>query len=250
MDTGQGVRIEIIIPSHLRASGVITTKAISNAKICVPESQAEEYKKHNPDNEIVSHPDSIKGLTLKRQWIYEQFPNVFMIDDDIAHINRLYVEKGEKAALDPDEAYDVVQYIGNCAKLSGCYLFGLSKEGNPLTYNDQKPIFLTGVLNGTIGLLEGSKLYFHEKAVVSEDYWICGINAYYHRHCWIDNRFSVVGSKTFGNKGGCASYRTKEQEMEDTIWLRQMFGEAITIKEDTALAKRKHEFQRTLRIPF
>ena len=244
------VKIEIVIPSHMRAENVITLKAISHAKICVPESQALDYEKHNPGVEIIPHPDSIKGLTLKRQWIYEQFPNVFMIDDDIAHINRLYVEKGEPSALEPDEAYDIVQFIGNCAKLAGCYLFGVSKDGNPLAYNEMKPIFLSGVLNGTIGLLEGSKLFFHEKAVVSEDYWISAYNAYVHRYCWIDNRFSVVGTKTFGNKGGCATYRTKEVEMNDTIWLRQMFGEAITIKEDTKLAKRKHEFQRTLKIPY
>lgn len=244
------VTIDVVIPSYSRADRVITTKCISNAKICVPESQYEDYKKHNPNNEIVAHPDSIKGLTLKRQWIYEQFPNVFMIDDDIRSINRLYVEKGETAALDAEEAYDIVQYIGNCAKLAGCYLFGLSKEGNPLAYNDMNPLKLTGVLNGTIGLLEGSGLYFHKDAVVSEDYWISALNAYKHRMAWIDTRFSVVGTKTFGNPGGCASYRTKDQEKEDTLFLRKMFGDSISLKVDTALAKRKHEFQRTLTIRF
>ncbi len=244
------MEISIVIPSHKRADRVITTNCIDKAMICVPESQYKEYKEHNPHNEIVCHPDSILGLTLKRQWIYENFPNVFMIDDDIKSINRLYVEKGEKAALDKYEAYDVVQYIGNCAKLAGCYLFGVSKEGNPLAYNEFKPVAMSGVLNGTIGLLEGSGLYFHKKAVVSEDYWISALNAYKHRRAWIDNRFSVVGTKTFGNPGGCASYRTKEQEMEDTLFLRQMFGSAIRLKEDTGLAKRKHEYQRTLSIPF
>lgn len=244
------VKIEIVIPSMGRADRVITKNCIKNAIICVPESELEEYKKYNPEMQIESHPDSIKGLTLKRQWIYENHQNVFMIDDDIKHINRLYVESGEVPALDPDEAYDIIQYIGNCAKLAGCYLFGLSKEGNPLTYNEFKPIFLSGVLNGSIGLLEGSKLYFHKKAVVSEDYWICALNAYLYRMCWIDNRFSIVGTKTFGNPGGCANYRTKQQEMEDTLFLRQCFGEVIKIKEDTMLAKRKHEFQRSLSIPF
>ena len=86
-----------------------------------------------------------------------------MIDDDIDCISRLYVEKGENSKLDCDEAYDIVQYIGNCAKLAGAYLFGISKEVNPLSYNDHKPIELTGVLNGDIGMLEGSKLFFHPK---------------------------------------------------------------------------------------
>lgn len=244
------IEIKIVIPSMGRADRVITKHAISNAVICVPESEEKEYREYNPELEILTHPDTLKGLTLKRQFIYEHFPNCFMIDDDIKAINRLYVEKGEEPHLNPLEAYDVVQYIGNCAKLAGCYLFGLSKEGNPLCYNEMKPIKLTGVLNGTIGLLEGSGLYFHKDAVVSEDYWICGLNAYKHRKCWIDERFSVVGTSTFGNPGGCANYRTTEQEMEDTIFLKKMFGDSIKVKEDTKLAKRKHQYQRTLTIPF
>lgn len=247
---GGEVKIDIVIPSMGRAERVLTKNCISHAKICVPESEAKLYAEFNPDLEIITHPDSLKGLTLKRQFIYEKFPNVFMIDDDIAHISRLYIEKGEEPKLDKDEAYDVIQYIGNCAKLAGCYLFGISKEVNPLTYTEMKPIELTGILNGDIGLLEGSKLFFHELAKVSEDYWISAYNAYVHRYCWIDKRFAAKGKDTFGNTGGCASIRTKEQEKADTLFLRKMFGEAIKIKGDTDLSKRKHEFMRTLKIPF
>jgi len=233
-----------------RADRVLTTKAINHAILCVPEAEAADYALHNPNIEILTHPDSLKGLTLKRQFIYEHHPNVFMIDDDIKNIGRLYVEKGENTVLDADEAYDVVQYIGNCAKLAGCYLFGISKETNPLAYNEMQPIWLNGVVNGDIGLLEGSKLFFHEMAKVSEDYWISAYNAYIHRYCWIDKRFSAVGVKTFGNTGGCANIRTTEQEKEDTLFLRKMFGEAIRLKSDTKLSKRKNEFQRTLVIPY
>ena len=244
------VDIKIVIPSMGRADRVLTKNAISNAILCVPEAEEAAYREHNPGIEILTHPDSLKGLTLKRQYIYEKHPNVFMIDDDIKHLGRLYVEKGEDAVLDKDEAYDIIQYIGNCAKMAGCFLFGISKECNPLAYDENHPIHLTGILNGDIGLLDGSKLFFHEMAKVSEDYWISAYNAYVHRYCWIDKRFSAVGQKTFGNTGGCANTRTNKQEMEDTLFLRRMFGEAIRLKEDTMLAKRKSEFQRTLVIPY
>lgn len=247
---GKSIDIKIVIPSMGRADRVITKNAISHAILCVPESEEKEYRLYNPECEIITHPDSIKGLTLKRQFIIEQFPNTFQIDDDIKCIGRLYAEKGEKARLDKDEAYDIIQYIGNCAKLAGAFLFGISKECNPLSYNEMKPISLTGILNGDIGILEGHKLFFHELAKVSEDYWISAYNAYIHRYCWIDGRFSAVGQATFSNTGGCANIRTKEQEAEDTMFLRKMFGEAIKIKGDTRLASRKHEFQRTLTIPY
>ena len=57
-------------------------------------------------------------------------------------------------------------------------------------------------------------------------------------------------SIVIGTIGGADNYRTKQQEMEDTLFLRQSFGEVIKIKEDTMLAKRKHEFQRSLSLPF
>lgn len=244
------VKIDIVIPSMGRAENVITKKCIKNAILCVPESEEKAYAEFNPGMPILTHPDSLKGLARKRQFIYEHFPNSFQIDDDIKSIERVYTEKGENTHLDADEAYDVVQFCGNMAKLAGCYLFGFNHNPNPLGYNEIKPIRLTGILNGCIGLLEGSKLYFSEKAVVSEDYWICALNAFYHRKMWCDERFSIVGKDTFGNAGGCSNYRTLKQEEEDTIFLRQTFGEVIKIKEDTFIAKRKNEFQRTLSIPF
>lgn len=244
------VEIKVVIPSMGRADRVLTKSAIKNAILCVPESEEEAYRLNNPGMEILTHPDSLKGLTLKRQFIIDHFENSFQIDDDIKSIDRLYVESGEPTKLDADEAYDVIQYIGNCAKLAGCFLFGISKEVNPLAYDEMHPIHLSGILNGDIGILGGSKLYFHELAKVSEDYWISAYNAYLYRYCWIDKRFAAKGVATFGNTGGCANIRTMEQEKQDTLFLRKMFGEAILLKEDTKLAKRKTEFQRTLKIPW
>jgi len=244
------VKIDIVIPSMGRADRVQTTKAISNAVICVPESEGDLYRKYNPGVTIETHPDSVIGLSLKRQWIIEHHKNSFQIDDDIKGINRLYVESGENPRLDPDEAYDIIQYIGNCAKLAGCYLFGISKEANPLAYDEMHPIHLSGVLNGDIGILEGSKLYFHELAKTVEDYWISAYNAWLYRYCWIDMRFSESSQAFTQNTGGCANIRTVEQEKTDTLFLRKMFGEAIHLKEATKLASLKHEYQRTLKIPW
>lgn len=244
------VKIEIVIPSMGRADRVITKHCIKNAILCVPESEKEAYEEFNPGMPILTHPDSLVGLARKRQFIYEHFPNSFQIDDDIKAIHRIYTEKGEKTALDADEAYDIVQFCGNMAKLARCFLFGFHKDSNPLGYHEMKPIRLTGILNGDIGLLEGSKLFFSDKAVVTEDYWICALNAYHHRMMWVDERFATSGVSTFHNKGGCSNYRTLEQEAEDTMFLRKTFGECITLKKDTSIAKRKHPYQRGLKIPF
>ena len=244
------VEFDIVIPSMGRADRVISKGAITHGIICVPEAEAEAYAEHNPGMKIETHPDDLKGLTRKRQWILEHHPNCFQLDDDCKCIKRVYIEKGEKEACDPDEAYDIIQYIGNCAKLAGCYYFGLGKEVNPLAYNEFQPIALTGIINGSCGFVEGSKLYYNPKAVLSEDYWMAGLNAYLYRKCWIDKRFAEVGAPYAGNPGGCANYRTVDQEKADTLFLRQCFGEAIKLKEDTKLATRKYDGARTLTIPF
>lgn len=244
------VDIKVVIPSMGRADRVLTKNAISNAILCVPEAEEAAYREHNPGMEILTHPDSLKGLPLKRQFIYDHFPNSFQIDDDVKQIRRLYTEAGEDAILDKDEAFDIVQYIGNCAKMAGCYLFGINKEPNPLAYDEWHPISLSGIINGDIGLLEGSKLFFHEMARTTDDYWISGYNAFVNRYCWIDKRFVAVAPGTFTNTGGTANIRTQQIEMEDTLFLRRQFGEAIVLKEDTVKAKRKSEYQRTLKIPY
>jgi hypothetical protein len=245
------VEIKIVIPSHLRADNVITKYAVDNAIICVPESQKEEYENHNIGSEVVAHPDSIKGLTMKRQWIYEKFKNVLMLDDDVMCIRKLYTEIGESEKMQPDEVYEVIQYIGNIAKLMGVYLFGLNKNAIPATYQELKPFQMTGLVNGgALGMLEGSKLEFNPEGTVVEDYQISCDNAYYHRKCLVDLRFAPVYKNTFMNKGGCSQYRTKEIEKQDTLWLRKKYGEVIDLKKDTVLSKRKHEYMRTLNVPF
>lgn len=85
---------QIIVPSHKRAGKVITHHAVSGCKICIPESQKNDYLKFHSPSEIITHPDNIIGLFPKRQWILEQFPDVFMLDDDITEMRYMYTEKG------------------------------------------------------------------------------------------------------------------------------------------------------------
>lgn len=244
------IEFKIIIPSMGRADSVVTTSAVKNAILCVPESEEKDYAEHNPGVEIFTHPDSVNGLAAKRQFILERCGNHYQIDDDVKNIQRVYTESGEETKLDADEAYDIIQYIGNCANLAGCKVFGMGKEQNPLIYNEFKPISLTGAIMGSMGFIEGSKLYFHPKLSLCDDYWMCALNAYLYRYLWIDNRFSEKVVPTFGNKGGCGHLRTIDAERDETLLLRQCFGEAIVLKQDTVLAKRKFEYQRTLRVPF
>ncbi len=246
-----GKEIKIVIPSHLRYDRVKTTKAIANCILCVPESQAALYKEYNKNTEVVSHPDSIIGLTPKRQWIYEHFGNVFQVDDDMTQMSRVYTGKGEHTRVPKKLAYELIQQAGYIAHDLGIYLFAFSKSPMPTAFNPLNPIKLSGtVMGGAFGLLEGSKLHFNTDLILTEDYWISGLNAHYHRMCYIDERFTFKFSNTFANKGGCAAYRTTTKELEDTLKLKRYFGDVVQIKQDTHLAKVKIQGGRTMKIPF
>ncbi len=246
-----GKEIKIVIPSHLRHDRVTTIKAIENCILCISESQAPLYKEYNRKTEIVVHPDNLTGIALKRQWIYDYFGDVFMVDDDITQMARVYTEKGEPTRVQKKIAYDLIQQLGNIASDTGSYLFSFSKNPMPTAYNPLKPYNLTGtIMGGAFGVLKGSKVHFNSRLHLNEDYYVSGVNAHYHRKCIIDNRFTFKFRNTFENKGGLAAFRTVSKELEDTLKLKHYFGSAIQLKQDTHLAKVKVEGSRTLKIPF
>lgn len=43
------MNLKIVIPSHKRADHVLSKRLVCDPIICVAESQAEEYRRYNPD---------------------------------------------------------------------------------------------------------------------------------------------------------------------------------------------------------
>jgi len=248
--------VKIVIPSHGRADRVLTKDAVSNVSLCVEESQEAEYKEHNPNIEIITHPDSIVGLTLKKRWMMDYFDggDIFTIDDDIKSMKRFYAEPGESSKITPDLAYDIIQSTAATAYNMGAFLFGFSKSQRPVDYVAQKPFTLNEVvIGGWGGILKGSKLYYPEdpRGILGQDFFVSGLNAFYHRYCFIDNRFGFITKDNFKNPGGCANYRTVELEKDCTLWLREQFGDAIQIKKVTVgHMNLSHPYERSLFIPY
>ena len=243
---------KIVIPSHKRHTRVTTTSVVNNCIICVPESQERAYRLCNPSDEIVTHPDSIVGLARKRDWIIKHFGSVFMLDDDIGALKRVYSELGESADVDEQSAYDLIQSAADACRQAGAFLFSFAHAPAPVAYDPFNPIDLSGYHTGCAhGVLAGSKLWYSPEIKVNEDYWISCLNAYLHRFSWKDTRFYFAQRNTFVNPGGLSEFRNLEAEEKDFEFLQQVFGkEVVILKKARGKAKLKHQFQKTLKLPF
>ncbi len=247
--------VKCVILSHKRAGAVRTLKAVDNCVICIPESQLEDYKVHNPNAEYVCHPDTVVGLSAKIRWVYEQFENVCMLDDDIDYFVRNYVDTTfrEPRRIDSQTAYEIIQVSAVMSLQLGVFLFGLASCAKPVAYDSTKPFKLTGwVIGGCVGFLKGFKMELPDECTAACDYFISAINAYNHRRCFIDTRFAVYCNEgTFKSSGGTADIRSMDTERKDFILLRKYFGDAIQKKTGTVNRKQiQNQFERILRIPY
>lgn len=241
--------VKIVIPSHKRANRVLTKFAVSNAILCVAQSQKDDYAAHSPGLEIVTHPDTVVGLAPKRDWIIKHFQNVMMLDDDISNLTRPYAETGQATAVPPDAAHDIIQATAAAAKDAGAYLFGFSTSPQPVSYNSLNPIQLSGYLTGCAhGVLAGSKLWYNPDIICNEDYWISLLNAHHHRLIYKDTRFYFAQKNTFVNRGGLAEFRNLDAEKKDFELLKRVFGDVVELRTNPRNAK--HPYQKTLKLPF
>jgi hypothetical protein len=207
--------------------------------------------------EIITHSDDIRGIGPKRQWIYDKFGDVFMVDDDVSSFVRTYLPKYRSrvkySRMNADEATDLVNALYHTATEFGAFLFGVAIAADCRNYIAQKPFRLTGAINGgAFGMRKGSKLFFHPESVSANDTFVSGLNAYHHRYSFIDTRFGFVQKGTFSLPGGLSGMRSHGTEVTDREFLQRMFGKAIKWRRGNRqrLGPAKSPGNRTLKIPY
>lgn len=247
------MKINIVCPSKGRSNNVKTLCIIPDLILVVPENEVELYSKNYPSVQVIGTPKHVKGITPTRQWILENFENVFMIDDDITKVRKNYAfgENESSTVDDPATIKEIIHETANITKDIGAKVFSFSKIRNPLEYDSFEPIVHTGYMNASFcGFLEGHGLSYDLNMNEGEDHYISCLNMYKHRYCLIDNRYSFITEDNFKAIGGCNDYRTRESMIKNTLYLRQKFGECITYKEPTALKKNVNIGERSLKFPY
>jgi hypothetical protein len=241
-------KIKIVCPSMGRADDVLTNKIVKDLIIVCPEDEVDKYKEYN-DNEIIGHPKEVKGITATRQFIIETFENVFMLDDDVLVMRKLYDETPYDTR-DNEEIVNVINRTADTCRQIGAYYFGFSSYRQPKDFKSQKPFRFTGFVSGSnTGFLKGHNLKYDIGISDADDYYMSCMNVYKNRYMCIDMRYAFVTYENFNCKGGAAQYRNSNTMKEDTLYLRELFGEVIHMKKPTNSKKNIIEGERSLKFP-
>lgn len=243
--------VKIVIPSRGRAKSVLTKHRVKDPILVVPFDEFEEYKEYNKDVEIIQRPKEVMGIARVRQYILEQFEEPFMLDDDVEYVRNFFNEEGEKYKIDnPQHVRDIIQQDYYLAKEMGAKMYGFTHTMRPVSYSPQRPFRTTGFLCASqTGYIKGHGLKENFDIVSADDYYMSCLNVFKHRYMLIDDRYGFI-SKNFVNNGGLQEVRNIDNIQNDTLILRQFFGEVINLKKANTHKSKINEGERSLNFPF
>lgn len=232
---------KIVIPSHKRADHVMSKKLIVDPIICVAESQREEYERHNPDCEIVCHPDDVIGLIPKRNWMAKHFGELFMFDDDVCTCKCLFAEKGEPTVIkDPRKITQIVHELHDLATMLDVHVFGFTSRTTPLMFEEDRWFSLSNMITGcSYGVRYNENVWWNEDLKLKEDFWISCYMKYKERRVLTDLRYSFSQKGTFVSSGGLAAIRNQEEEKRSILLIKKHFGDTIQVKKPGTNGKDK-----------
>ena len=244
--------ITIVCPSKGRCSNVKTISLIPSLVLIVPSSEEEDYKKFNPNTKVVATPPEVRGITKTRQWILDNYEEVFMIDDDVVNVRKNFENESPKSMVtDVGQILEIINETVYIAKEIGAKMFSFSRTVNPLSYSGHELFSHTGYMNASYcGFLKGHGMSYDLTMNEGEDHYISCLNMYKHRYCLIDERYSFLTDGNFKSLGGCNGQRTRESMIRNTMHLREIFGEVIVCKEPNAVKKNVNIGERTLKFPY
>lgn len=245
-------KVKIIVPSRGRANNVSTKKVVNDIIIVCPFDEYEEYKEHNPDIEIIQRPKEVMGISLVRQYILDKFEDPFMIDDDIEGLRRLYEEDNEKAQVfTSKEIEDIINHTKFLSEELGAKMYGFTHKHNPVIYEAFRPYLMTGfICASSCGFNKNHGLRENIDIISADDYYMSGLNMYHNRFNLFNTRYVFKKIENFKNAGGLQMVRNTENIKNDTLILREHFGDVITIKGTTTFKHSTIEGERTLTAPF
>jgi hypothetical protein len=195
----------------------------------VREDEADFYRLKFPRTSVVEIPSdsSVKDIATTRNWILKNcnpWQHLVMVDDDMSYISRNLNRKIKK--LEPDEIDAMIECGFQMAEDSGCTLWGLNVNHDPMSYSINKPLQFGRVVLGPFTAVLDRSILFDEELTLKEDYdFFLQHLSKARRVLRFDYLSYLVDHKKLA--GGCQTYRTKEQEIEQNKLLRKKWGDVV-----------------------
>lgn len=229
-------KLEFCIPSYRRTGKVKTLELFPTAILFVAESEADEYKKNNSSARIEIVPNSVQGnLCRIRNYILDKMQNnaVIILDDDISEILHMGVV-GEKKTWQEVRKEELPSLFCKFADLTeewGFDYFGLQCNSDSMTTRLITPFSTTSYIGGPVqGFLPTNRCRYDERLPLKEDYDMTLQQCNSKRGCLRFNLY-CYRAKQSKQEGGCASYRSIEEEKRQFELLRRKWGSKI-VKTD------------------
>jgi len=223
--------IRFTIPSHNRADmiGSHTLKFFPEAIVCVAESQRDDYRKVS--NNLLLHPDTLKGIGPKRQWMLDNIDSevVVMIDDDMKNFISIVGMK-YRSYRDPADVKAIVARTALCAAEAGASLFGFHQTADVRKFIPHKPFNLCTWFGGAIGFIGRKFKYDSFLRSRGEDVDYSLQTLLKDRFVWGDNRYGFI-FRRWDTKGGNSANRERGQQLEEIRYLKRKWGKFLEVQQ-------------------
>ena len=245
------MKISVNAPSYKRPI-VDTLRYLPFCKIWVDESEAEFYVAQNKnfkDNIIVCDKGIQGNLCRVRNHIldreFEAGADVVLIVDD--DLQRFGIWQGtpehyEKRWLKTDDVMPFVEKYSNLCDEFGFKMWGMNCNSNTMSYMQYNPFSTRAYLGGPFQCFLKNPLRYDENLPLKEDYDMTIQQCNKYRGVLRVN-FAFYQCKQSVQKGGCATYRNIEREMEQLALLQKKWGSRIVKYDNARLGNVKNKRQ-------
>ena len=234
------MKISINAPSYKRPNRVKTLDYIPFCKIWVDEGEAEEYRRGNPNAEIVACPKGVQGnLCRVRNYILEQeFKEgadvVLLIDDDLNAIERYEMNDGFAYGRRKIETEEVLPFLEKYSRMAmelGAKFWGLNCNSDAMSFRHYTPFSTVAYIGGPFQcFLRGNRCKYDEELPLKEDYDMTLQQLNLERVVLRLNGYHYICEQST-IPGGCASIRNREREEQQMNALIDKWGGKI-VKRD------------------
>lgn len=221
-----------------------TLDYLKTCKVWVAESEYNDYLQANKgfENNIISVPNEVQGnLCRIRNYILdcelEKNDVVLLIDDDMKSIGR-FERLGNwgynEFILSESEVYEMLEHYSMLCDEFGFKFWGIMCNKDAMSYMQTTPFGTISYIGGPFQcFLKGNPLRYDERLPLKEDYDMTLQNCNKYRGCLRVNKYHY-DCKQSKQKGGCATYRNYDREVQQLKALQKKWGEKI-VKIDSAL---------------